>query len=637
MTFVPPSARILSRHLITGSAAGAFIGAAYFLAEPVWEFRGHFVQLGSPLATVFAIYLSFGVTLGIVLGLVIGTVNATVRRGVEPKRFTAYYFLWLVFALTVVLITRYSSLDEIKAIPGSRTVIWFVLLFAGLTAAAWALTRICARRNRICRGIESAFAAVSVGLVVLAAVSNFVTARRLSSLPGGRQPAAGSPNIILIVSDALRCDHLSAYGYGRDTSPNLKRLADEGTLFLNARSHGNRTIISMPAIFTSLYPSFHGAMARGKLLRPLPQSRTTLAEFLQSKGYVTIGLLNNVYLKTRFGLDQGFDKAEYFNMGRFRLGLYKLLRQLRLIEEPRMAAAAHYDAHEVTDVAIRWLRRAGDRPYFLYVHYMDTHHPYVPPAEYANMFDAKGSSARAVKLFDHTVDKLSEFDGGRIDISRDEVQQLENYYDATIRYTDAEIGRLIGEASRIAAGGETIVILTADHGDEFLEHGLIYHNNLVIEPLIRVPLIMWGPGRIPVARRIEPLVRHIDLFPTIADLIGADPPEQVMGTSLLPLITGDKNSFVVESIAEGDFCTALLYQNWKIVRVDSTDSYHLYDLSVDPAERTDLSASPKYSEAYAAMRERIDSYLEKARKVRQSLEMKADDETIRELKALGYL
>ncbi|MEJ2721571.1 MAG: sulfatase [bacterium] len=634
---MPLFARIFPRHLFMGIVTGVLIGAVYFLIEPAREFRGHFVQLGSPLANVFAVYLMFGAALGIVMALLLGAVNACVMRRVDPKRFAAYYFLWLVFVLIVVLVARYRPLDEIKAIPASRTMIWILSGFAGLTAAAWGLTRYLGTRNRLFSGVAAAFVAVSAALVVLAAVSNMVAAHRYSSLPGDREPAVGSPNIILIVSDALRPDHLSAYGYDRDTSPNLSRMADEGALFLNARAHGNRTIISMPAIFTSMYPSFHGAMAKGKHFRPLPQDRTTLAEFLQSNGYTTVGLLNNVYLKTRFGLDQGFDKKEYFNAGRFRLGLYKLLRQLGLIDDSRTSQSAHYDAHEETNVAIRWLKRLKDRPYFLYVHYMETHHRYVPPPKYAKMFDPNGTPEGAMELFYHTVDELSEFDGVSLDISEDELQQLKDYYDGAIRYTDDEIGRLMGEVKRMADGRETIVIVTADHGDEFLEHGLIYHNNLVIEPLLRVPLIMWGPGRIPPATRIEPLVRHIDLFPTIADFIGVEPPEQVMGSSLLPLMTGEKKSYVVESVAEGDFCTAVTYQNWKIVRVDSTDSYHLYDLSVDPQEKTDLSASPKYSGAYAAMRKRIDDYLEQARKVRRSLEMNADDETIRELKALGYL
>ena len=333
-------------------------------------------------------------------------------------------------------------------------------------------------------------------------------------------------NIVLVVVDALRADHLGSYGYRRDTSPNIDRLADEGVRFTRAYSHGNRTIIAMPSLFTSLYPAYHGAVGFHEYVTPLPDDRVTMAETLQDNGYTTVGLMSNVYLKHPFGLTQGFDVVEEFNTARFSLSLYRVIETLGLVTLPDYKVDTAPAAVDVTDQAIAWMDRAGDEPFFLFAHYMDVHHPYTPPAADFNEFDRGTSDMDENTLFMMTAALVRH--QPPLPLRTGELHRLEDLYDACIRHTDTEIGRLISAVELLPDDRDTYIIFTSDHGDEFLEHGSLYHNNVLIEELIRVPLIVWKRGS--VDGRVEnALVRHIDVMPTVVELAGGEMPVTAMG------------------------------------------------------------------------------------------------------------
>ena len=631
---VPSRAKIFAGHLSVGLVFGTLLGVIYFGVDPLRVFWGRYEYLGASLARVLEVYLLFGLVLGGMFGLAFGALGALVRRWAEPERYVAFYVGLLAFVLIVAYTTRNYSVRGILSIPVSSHGVWFLLALAGSMGLGYLLSNVLVRSRAFRRfGIPQTAALVVVCLFAVVVV-HALADRQEGYLPPNRAaPDFEGPNVILIVLDAFRPDHVSAYGYDRKTTPTMDRLSGEGVLFENAHSHGNRTIISMPAVFTSLYPSFHGAIGRGTLMRPLGFEHTTMAEVFQKRGYTTVGLMNNVYLKSKFGLVRGFTRVEEYHFDRFHLGVYKTLRHLGVIERPKYVVNVYPDADEVTDAAIRWVQRFKSRPYFMYVHYMDTHHPYAPPPPYDTVFGSGTVGHSPMELYKKTTHMIRY--GPSIELDDVELAKLKDYYDGSIMFADHEIGRLLAEVERFSQGRETIVVVTADHGDEFLEHGSLYHTNLVYEELIHVPLIVWSSERFTRGARIRPLVRHIDLLPTLAELIGADVPAQAMGRSLVPLLEGKTDSFDVESFAEGDFCTSLNRGSWKIMRVDSTDSYHLFDLSRRPREKWDLSGLRR--DVYSQMHAQLLEYIERAGEVKKEWEAEADEDTIRELKALGYL
>ena len=450
--------------------------------------------------------------------------------------------------------------------------------------------------------------------------------RTLPSHPGAAR--ADAPNIVLVTVDAMRRDHLGLYGYDRGTSPTIDRLGREGVVFDRAYSQGNRTILAMPALFTSLYPSEHGAVGFHEIVRPLPEDRTTLAEVLRAAGYSTIGLASNIYLKRPFGMTQGFDRVEDFNSGRLGLSVYRVLLKLGLVERVGHAPRAW----QVTDRAIRWLRRTGDGPFFLFVHYMDVHHPYDPPAANLARFDRHTTRFAPKSLFDLTVGMLQH--PPPLHMAPGDLRGLIDLYDACIYTVDSEIARLVEAIRARSDSRETLVVLTSDHGDEFLEHGSLYHNNLLIEELIHVPLIVWSTRGLE-PRRIGDLARHVDVLPTLARWAGVDPPAGIRGRSLLATIRGGAPTGVTESIAEGDFCTALVTPRWKRMCVETTRTCALYDLPADPGARRDVSA--QHPDTAAALRERIDRYLEHVDREALRETSRAGRATLEQLRALGYV
>jgi arylsulfatase A-like enzyme len=373
------------------------------------------------------------------------------------------------------------------------------------------------------------------------------------------------------------------------------------------------------------------AISVGALMRPLAEDKTTIAEMLRDRGYTTVALMTNVHLKSAFGMTQGFDRVEEFNAACYRLSVYRVLRVMGLIERPDLAVEGRPRATEITDHALGWLGKLESRPFFLYVHYMDTHHPYRPPEEFADMFG--GISRNPRELFMETTRFLDP--DTTVTIDEQELSRLRDYYDACIRYNDYEIGRILDRIREISNDRETVVVITADHGDEFMEHGTLYHNNLLIQELIHIPLIVWAPGQVPGGQRISPLVRHIDVMPTIAQMTDAVLPDEAMGESLLPLMTGAEMDRNVSSFAEGNYCTSLIYDGWKAVYVDSTNRTHLYNLVEDPGATRDLAALEP--ERLQSMQEQLFEYRDRAATLRKEMEAASDEEVVDQLRKLGYI
>jgi arylsulfatase A-like enzyme len=330
---------------------------------------------------------------------------------------------------------------------------------------------------------------------------------------GGR-----SPDVIVILADTLRADRLGPYGGPAGLTPFLDALAASGTVFTNAYSTTSWTNPAIASLFTSRYPSQHHVV---RFDSRLPADEVTLAERLASERYRRVGFLGNFRLMAELGFAQGFD-AWFPRMIRDKV------RARHLTQE----AIRFYDQQLAPRPWSRWTRR----PLLLYLHLMDPHAPYDPPpaAREAHVPVApagvSGAEANA-KLLAQRWGELSD----------DEVAYLAALYDAEIASMDAQLARLFRRLGRRGLLDNAIVVVTADHGEEFREHGWLTHGTALYQESVRVPIILTGPG-VPAGRVVADDVSIVDIAPTLLELVGAAPEPRFEGRSLVGLMRAPADS-----------------------------------------------------------------------------------------------
>ena len=338
---------------------------------------------------------------------------------------------------------------------------------------------------------------------------------------------APAPSFLLITIDTLRADHLGAYGRGSAQTPNLDRLAASGLLVENAFTHSPVTLSSHAALLTGQLPFQTGV--RSNSLYRLSDDETTLAETLKAQGYRTAAFVSTAALDHRFGLDQGF---EVYN------------DQMHPTEGGQLIAER--GASEVVSTSLAWLDNVGESPFFLWVHFFDPHHPYSPPEPFRSRFS-------------------------------------DSPYEGEIAYTDHEIGQLLDAIDR----ANTLIVVTADHGESLGEHGEQTHGVFVYDSTLRVPLIFAGPGISP-ARMQQGPVGLVDVAPTVLGKLGIEPPPELAGADVLS--NGPSDLHYAETYLTRDF------YNWSPLRaLRSTRTKfieaprpELYDLGSDPGETRNL-------------------------------------------------
>ncbi|MFN0008802.1 MAG: sulfatase, partial [Planctomycetota bacterium] len=293
------------------------------------------------------------------------------------------------------------------------------------------------------------------------------------------EPSGGRPNVLFVSIDTLRADHLGCYGWPRPTSPNLDALASKSVVFESAQSSSSWTLPSLASLMTSMQASAHSCDQIASRLDP---SYTTMAEILRDSGYDTAFVASHVFLSAGYGLQQGFTHVDT-----------RILQDESAITSPA-----------VTDWGLAWLhdKAAADDgvPWFLWLHYFDPHAPYL------------------------VHEGISERFGTETDLDR---------YDGEIAFTDQHLGRLLEAFERLGLAENTILVVVADHGEEFGEHGVQGHGYDLHEEVVRGPLIVRAPGIAP--RRVSEVVPTVDVMPTLLELCGARGRNEVEGRSLLPL------------------------------------------------------------------------------------------------------
>lgn len=384
---------------------------------------------------------------------------------------------------------------------------------------------------------------------------------------------------ILIVIDTLRADHLGCYGYHRETSPNIDRLAKDGVLFENAYPSDVPTQPSFTSMFTGQRGIHTGIVSHSETER-LAEDVPYLTEILARNG-ITTAAVSTLYMMRRW-FARGF--KYYMNPV---AGVRRRLQQV--------------DAEEINSMALPWIREHKDEDFFLFVHYWDPHSIYSPPEPYKRLFydgdetDPNNHSLDVLKslpVWPFTKRHLDRIKRGITDI-----EYVIAQYDGEIRYVDDEVGKLLTLLDDLGIVDESLIILTSDHGESLGEHHFYFDHQEVYEPTIHVPLIIKCPQKISGGKRISDLIQStLSIAPTVLNYFNIDVPEVMRGRDLIPIALGEERGeneiYVNQGLWTGK--RALRLGRWKLIKtLDKafwdTPDIELYDLDADPGEEHNLA------------------------------------------------
>lgn len=440
------------------------------------------------------------------------------------------------------------------------------------------------------------------------------------------RPGPSPLNVVLVSLDTLRPDHLGCYGYSRDTSPTIDRLAAEGTIFETVISSTSWTLPAHHALLTSLPDPVHGVLWDN---HRLDDARITLAEVLSENGYRTAGIFTGPYLLPRFGFDQGFD--EYIDATLFDK---KLTGADVLIASERGRTTTG-----ALDKVGRWLDKDASRPFFLFLHLFDIHPDFDPPPPYDTLFDPD---------YEGRIKGTDVFHNERIHsgMSGKDLEHLKALYDGEIRFVDeAGVGRLVKMLEKRGLLDDTLLVITADHGEEFFEHGEFGHRLNLHDTSLRIPLIFRAPGHIPAGRVVGEQVGIIDIMPTILSVIGLPPSPEGMGRDLMPAMRGDSSPpppAVFSELTGGDLhLESYRREEFKIVLDFKQGKLRYFDLLADPAEKKPVadSSDDRLREVLAEFETMREDMSARRRIIPRGLDRTEpmDAEIRQRLESLGYI
>ncbi len=595
--------------------------------------KPHPLSLAAFLGLLLSTLLLYGAC-GIVLGGAVGGVHALLspfdrwpfpRK--TPSRFALASSIFSIAVISVLtplyVLFRYSDIFDIEWIGSKTARVVFSLGISGAASLAaggaitfllWRLTD-CLKKRIRGRHWKSLLAGLHLLVMIFGTwFGTSALEERGSADSGGADSRKRGPGVVLITVDTLRADHLGCYGNPIVKTPWMDLAAKEGVRFAQASCPVPITGPSHISLMTSLAPRTHGSRVNGA---PYTGKDLTLAERLKRHGYRTAAFVAGYPLKAyNCGLNRGFDVyGDSFGFPDLHAGLrvVRLLNRLGLIQ-----GAVERNAEEVNKEALRWLAENYEEPFFLWIHYFDPHFGYNPPPPYDTLYKGKmgpGETGRHRAL-----------------------------YAGEVTWTDARIGEVMGLLQRLNIHDETLLIVTADHGESLGEHDYYYdHTEYLYEPIVRVPLIMRHPPTISKGRVVGERARIVDILPTILSIAGAPAGGRPLGQNLLHPMDGKTTgpdarshalieTFTPESSVDR---TAIRTPKWKWI-VSSDRGEELYNLVDDPGERINLAGREeaikrRFEEKLQTLLDSIPHSAEEAG------ELSIDSERLEKLRSLGYL
>lgn len=417
---------------------------------------------------------------------------------------------------------------------------------------------------------------IATGLFALAAIWVLIGCKCSKSKVNPKSPG---PDIILVSIDSLRQDHLGCYGYHRQTSPTIDKLAQQGVRCTTAVSTTSWTLPAHAALFTGLYNSAHGLI---DVQCSLEEEFVTLAEVLKQAGYQTAGFFGGPLLHPAFGFNQGFTTYQSCMTPILANSSDEAIRK----ESHKLTNVSHSDitGPRMLEKFRSWLKTADEQPFFVFFHMWDVHYDYIPPQEYIDMFDSN---------YTGTVDAKNFMWSKEIhrNMPKRDLQHVIALYDAEIRFTDDILGKILAELDSYGRLEQTLIVITADHGEEFFEHKGKGHNRTLYDEVVRVPLIFHWPGHFSNGGVINEQVRLIDIMPTILGQVSIPLNTEVQGRDISELLQG-KGSLeypaFCELMSDGRQYQALRTGQSKVIVNARTGTQKYFDLLEDPGEQKPL-------------------------------------------------
>jgi len=413
--------------------------------------------------------------------------------------------------------------------------------------------------------------------LVLGLATSCAKAPKSAAAPSN-SPEAPPPNIVIVLFDTLRADHVAPYTRAETHTPTIAALADSGVTFLNAYSPSSYTRTSVATLLTATNPWTHGCTTK---MTSLPPSLPYLPELLQQEGYRTLGVVGNAHLAEEFGFDRGFDE---YHLMPIRGADRSVARESGPAGLAQWVWSTYIENFLMTDKA---------EPFFLYLHEVDPHGPYEPPPPYDAVFESGGGSTMK-----SDADTLNAIIRGDIVPTESDLHYLNAQYRGEIAYMDGFLKEILHLLEYSGRGKNTILVFLSDHGEEFHEHGRMHHWITLYNEVLHVPLIVRFPDRKGAGHRVPQNVGLVDVAPTLLEAVGIALPASFAGRSLLsahdpaapPLPPRPIFGLVRPYIPSEPLRDAVIADGAKLIRStgDAGITYELYDLAADAAERNNL-------------------------------------------------
>ncbi|MCP4631700.1 MAG: sulfatase-like hydrolase/transferase [candidate division Zixibacteria bacterium] len=610
--------------ITSGLFAGLFIG---ILDSIVISILSSFVWIPAEIY----IFPVLGIIVSIPLGITVSILLMIFEKLRRYRRWDIFYFSLIASLIAFPVIPELIIKSLID--PGSSptySIILSILLFAGFYFVA-NLVSIYFRKMISPLRINWRTAGIIISLIIFLVLKGLTVLFPINKEEFEKYDISktsqlkNNPNIIFIIIDTLRYDCLSVYDKENRT-PNIQNLTDDGITFANAFVNCSWTKPSIASIITSLYTNQHNVQTEWDMINP---QLTTLAQVLQDVGYYTVGFHTNGHLNTASNFHKGYNlyKGYYsYNEGDPRLPEFRLAKQYRrldmlfmkLLKQRGPIRPGHKDAVELNEIAIDWLSDNQDKKYFMFLHFMDPHYPYRDHPYTENVLpDPIASNA-----------------------GNDSADKYLEKYKGEVEFVDSGLGMLFDYLKETNKYDNTLIVITSDHGEEFYDHSGWGHGLTLYDEQLRCPLLFKLPNSLDGGRVDSSFIESVDISPSIVNYAGFKPPKEWEGNDVFndvrvnwsfgKTIRKHVQAKGIRSLSE-KYCLYNLFD-------DTISQIHYYNLKDDPLEKINLADNPDYKERIAALNDSlllIENGL--ALKAVKAGKAELDEETIRQLKALGYL